>query len=245
MMASVWMSPWRKSTRFAKSGYGDTYQPLVAIGRTCQPVRFRSSHVSQVLKTIQIAHTSSVNLIATSFPSINALGALPPGMPLWSKRTASEPDDAVNPVDVNASKSDVSVVKDRGLTYTRAQGGNGSAATYQEAVGAPVESRSPLGYHVGWLTVIFLNVNQMIGTGIFSTRKPYRAVDNLLPPSASSMPSCCMYAMLTVTSLSLSRNHPEQHGLHRSSPRLLGHWCDHGLRRPGRVPRTSQLLPQP
>ncbi|KAK7923709.1 hypothetical protein PG985_007780 [Apiospora marii] len=90
-------------------------------------------------------------------------------MPLWSKRTASEPDAGAAPVDVNVSNSDVSVVQDGGLTYTKAQGGNGSAATYQEAVGAPVENRSPLGYHVGWLTVIFLNVNQMIGTGIFST----------------------------------------------------------------------------
>uniref|UniRef100_A0A8H7TTU6 Uncharacterized protein n=1 Tax=Bionectria ochroleuca TaxID=29856 RepID=A0A8H7TTU6_BIOOC len=35
--------------------------------------------------------------------------------------------------------------------------------------GAPVESRSPLGYHVNWLTIIFLNVNHMVGTGIFST----------------------------------------------------------------------------
>ncbi|KAF3353391.1 hypothetical protein VdG1_08375 [Verticillium dahliae VDG1] len=38
-----------------------------------------------------------------------------------------------------------------------------------EAAGAPVESKSPLGYHVNWLTVIFLNINMMIGTGIFST----------------------------------------------------------------------------
>ncbi|UNI18464.1 hypothetical protein JDV02_004732 [Purpureocillium takamizusanense] len=60
------------------------------------------------------------------------------------------------------------VVHDGGLAFTRVKGGNGSGATYQEAVGAPVESTSPLGYHVGSLTIIFLNVNQMIGTGIFS-----------------------------------------------------------------------------
>ncbi|KAK8054926.1 hypothetical protein PG993_000153 [Apiospora rasikravindrae] len=90
-------------------------------------------------------------------------------MPFWSKRAASEANAEVAAVDGNGSHSDISVVKDGGLTYTRAQGGNGSAATYQEAVGAPVEHKSPLGYHVGWLTVIFLNVNQMIGTGIFST----------------------------------------------------------------------------
>lgn len=70
----------------------------------------------------------------------------------------------------NTSESDVSVLRDGGLAYVRAKGGNDSGPSYQEAVGAPVESNSPLGYNVGWLTVIFLNVNQMIGTGIFSTR---------------------------------------------------------------------------
>ncbi|KAJ6438150.1 high affinity methionine permease [Purpureocillium lavendulum] len=60
------------------------------------------------------------------------------------------------------------VIHDGGLAFTRVKGGNGSGATYQEAVGAPVESSSPLGYHVGSLTIIFLNINQMIGTGIFS-----------------------------------------------------------------------------
>ncbi len=68
------------------------------------------------------------------------------------------------------SSSEPSVIHDGDLAFTRVKGGNGSGATYQEAVGAPVESNSPLGYHVGWLTIIFLNVNQMIGTGIFSTR---------------------------------------------------------------------------
>ncbi|KAK3190769.1 hypothetical protein K4F52_003085 [Lecanicillium sp. MT-2017a] len=67
------------------------------------------------------------------------------------------------------SSSEPSVIHDGDLAFTRVKGGNGSGATYQEAVGAPVESNSPLGYHVGWLTIIFLNVNQMIGTGIFST----------------------------------------------------------------------------
>jgi hypothetical protein len=42
---------------------------------------------------------------------------------------------------------------------------------YQDDNGAPVEQVSPLGYHVGWAGVLFLNVSQMIGTGVFSTRK--------------------------------------------------------------------------
>jgi hypothetical protein len=65
-------------------------------------------------------------------------------------------------VDPNASDSDAQVIRDGDLAYTRAKGGNGSKPSYQEAVGAPVESNSPLGYKVGWLTVIFLNINMMI-----------------------------------------------------------------------------------
>ncbi|RYP61398.1 hypothetical protein DL769_007721 [Monosporascus sp. CRB-8-3] len=78
--------------------------------------------------------------------------------------------DQVNAIeDSNTSSADVSVIRDGGLAYTVEKAENGSKPSWQEANGAPVESRSPLGYHVGWLTVIFLNVNQMIGTGIFST----------------------------------------------------------------------------
>ncbi|KAJ2976868.1 hypothetical protein NQ176_g4691 [Zarea fungicola] len=70
----------------------------------------------------------------------------------------------------NASSIDQpSVIYDGELTYNRVKGGNGAGVAYQEATGAPVESSSPLGYHVGWVTIIFLNINQMIGTGIFST----------------------------------------------------------------------------
>ncbi|KAL7756653.1 hypothetical protein ACKLNR_013646 [Fusarium oxysporum f. sp. zingiberi] len=53
------------------------------------------------------------------------------------------------------SDSEAPIIRDGDLTY--------------EAVGAPVETRSPLGYHVKWLTIIFLNLNHMVGTGIFST----------------------------------------------------------------------------
>ncbi|KAJ6534272.1 amino acid transporter [Mycena capillaripes] len=35
--------------------------------------------------------------------------------------------------------------------------------------GAPTEVVSALGSHVGWLSVVFLNINNMIGTGVFST----------------------------------------------------------------------------
>ncbi|KAJ4141886.1 hypothetical protein NW754_014676 [Fusarium falciforme] len=86
---------------------------------------------------------------------------------LFSKKT---PDVTVAiQSDPESSDSEPHVIQDGGLAYTRVKGGNGSKPSYQEAVGAPVESDSPLGYNVGWVTVIFLNVNMMIGTGIFST----------------------------------------------------------------------------
>lgn len=55
------------------------------------------------------------------------------------------------------------------LEFTVAQGGNDSLPSYQEASGAPVEIDSPLGYFVGPVTVIFLNISTMIGTGVYST----------------------------------------------------------------------------
>ncbi|KAJ3743248.1 high affinity methionine permease [Lentinula detonsa] len=39
----------------------------------------------------------------------------------------------------------------------------------EEAFGAPVETISPLGYHVDWISVIFLNVSRIIGVGVFVT----------------------------------------------------------------------------
>lgn len=64
-----------------------------------------------------------------------------------------------------------SEVSDGDLKYVGNKGGNYSNTSYQEASGAPVEVSSPLGYSVGAVTIIFLNINKMIGTGIFSTRK--------------------------------------------------------------------------
>ncbi|KAI0539308.1 high-affinity methionine permease [Xylaria digitata] len=88
------------------------------------------------------------------------------GIPkFWARPAVSEVTASTR----SDSSSDLEVIHDGDLTYTIAKANNGSGVTYQEAVGAPVESKSPLGYHVGWTTVIFLNVNQMIGTGIFST----------------------------------------------------------------------------
>jgi hypothetical protein len=57
------------------------------------------------------------------------------------------------------------------LHYTVDAGGNTSLPTYQEASGAPVEVVSPLGYEAGYITLIFMNMSKMVGTGIFSTRE--------------------------------------------------------------------------
>ncbi|QSZ34470.1 hypothetical protein DSL72_006064 [Monilinia vaccinii-corymbosi] len=55
------------------------------------------------------------------------------------------------------------------LDFVHEYGDNGSKPSYQEASGAPVENVSPLGLHVSCFTTIFLNIGQMVGTGIFST----------------------------------------------------------------------------
>lgn len=72
---------------------------------------------------------------------------------------------------VTSPHSEYVAEKHGSLEYVALQGENGSVPTYQEASGAPVEVRSPLGYRVEWFTIIFLNIGQMVGTGVFSTRQ--------------------------------------------------------------------------
>jgi hypothetical protein len=60
---------------------------------------------------------------------------------------------------------------DGSLEFVHEYGGNESKPSYQEASGAPVETISPLGLQVTWFSTILLNIGQMIGTGVFSTRK--------------------------------------------------------------------------
>jgi len=69
-----------------------------------------------------------------------------------------------------AAGPDQGVLREGNLEFTAEYGGNGSVPSYQETSGAPVERDSPLGYNVGWFTIMFLNIGQMIGTGVFSTR---------------------------------------------------------------------------
>lgn len=67
--------------------------------------------------------------------------------------------------------SNVGQVSDGDLKYVAEIGGNTSEVGFQEASGAPVETKSPLGYSVGPVTILFLNLSMMVGTGIFSTCK--------------------------------------------------------------------------
>ncbi|KAJ5646184.1 hypothetical protein N7490_002556 [Penicillium lividum] len=75
-------------------------------------------------------------------------------------------EDVEEVVTSDVSTSDI----DQGSLHYTAEGGeNSNRLTVQEASGAPVEQHSPLGYSVGSVTVVFLNLSMMIGTGVFST----------------------------------------------------------------------------
>lgn len=74
-------------------------------------------------------------------------------------------------VDQDERSDSASIIDNGSLHYTAAGGSNSNQVTYQEASGAPIEVDSPLGYSVGYVTVIFLNLSKMIGTGVFTTRE--------------------------------------------------------------------------
>lgn len=78
---------------------------------------------------------------------------------------SKEDADEIVPSDVSSNEIDQG-----SLHYTAEGGENSNRLTIQEASGAPVEQHSPLGYSVGPVTVVFLNLSMMIGTGVFSTR---------------------------------------------------------------------------
>ncbi|KAK7429179.1 hypothetical protein QQZ08_004394 [Neonectria magnoliae] len=60
-------------------------------------------------------------------------------------------------------------IADGNTHYIAEKGGNDAQATYQDATGAPIENKSPLGYSVGPATITLLNITMMIGAGIYST----------------------------------------------------------------------------
>lgn len=84
-------------------------------------------------------------------------------MPSWRRPFGRRQQDV--------AADDQSELTDGTMHFVAEKAGNDSGTTYQEATGAPVEVNSPLGYNVGPVTIICLNVSMMIGTGIYSTRK--------------------------------------------------------------------------
>ncbi|GJD03996.1 high-affinity methionine permease [Colletotrichum higginsianum] len=82
------------------------------------------------------------------------------------RRPFSRRTPEANHEDNSGHESDVT---DGSLHYVVEKAGNDSGLSYQEATGAPVETSSPLGYSVGPITIIFLNISKMIGTGVYST----------------------------------------------------------------------------
>ncbi|KAE8135446.1 amino acid permease-domain-containing protein [Aspergillus pseudotamarii] len=86
------------------------------------------------------------------------------GRPFWHD---GEKDAGISVREHNATHE--STIQDGEVKYTAAEGINSTSVTYQDASGAPVETDSPLGYSVSFWTSLCLNINQMVGTGIFST----------------------------------------------------------------------------
>ncbi|RFU80397.1 high-affinity methionine permease [Trichoderma arundinaceum] len=84
-------------------------------------------------------------------------------------RSSEEPQSTEAEERGSTSDSDPSELIAGDTHYVAGKAGNNKDVSYQDASGAPVEESSPLGYDVGPLTILFLNVSKMIGTGIFST----------------------------------------------------------------------------
>ena len=81
----------------------------------------------------------------------------------WKRRTASPPTYD------QSNQNEPTFLTEGNLSYALEKGANNSNPSYQEASGAPVEAYSTLGYNVGPITIIFLNLSKMVGTGVYST----------------------------------------------------------------------------
>lgn len=82
----------------------------------------------------------------------------------WRRRATSTPPRLVNP-----DQGETVFLSGGNLQYAIEKGENNSLPSYQEVSGAPVETHSPLGYHVGSITIMFLNLSTIVGTGVYST----------------------------------------------------------------------------
>lgn len=95
---------------------------------------------------------------------------------------------------ISTTGADVEFVAEGNLKFAVEQGGNGSGPSYQEVSGAPVEVHSPLGYAVGPITIMFLNISKMVGTGVYSTRKfHWYSISSIKHLLTLLCDSCCCF----------------------------------------------------
>ncbi|KAJ9607680.1 hypothetical protein H2200_007758 [Cladophialophora chaetospira] len=83
----------------------------------------------------------------------------------WRKREESPATSESS----QGNSGSTAFLKGGSLQYAVEKGENSNEPTYQEVSGAPVETTSPLGHHVGSITILFLNLSTMVGTGVYST----------------------------------------------------------------------------
>jgi hypothetical protein len=76
------------------------------------------------------------------------------------------------------------------LGFVQEEGEGEAEPSYQEAAGAPVEHVSPLGLEVTWFTTVFLNVGEMIGARIYSTRSFHLHVSEEINSDRTSSGKC-------------------------------------------------------
>lgn len=82
---------------------------------------------------------------------------------LWRRRSTPPPTYD------QSNLNETTFLTEGSLQYAVEKGENNSNPSYQEASGAPVERQSTLGYHVGPVTIVFLNLSKMVGVGVYST----------------------------------------------------------------------------
>ncbi|KAF5326766.1 hypothetical protein D9619_004475 [Psilocybe cf. subviscida] len=98
--------------------------------------------------------------------NISCLSLCGTGHPSFSSFTVSGQRAAM------ASDDGPQYDKEKNVYSTQTVDSVSEIASYEDAAvtqGAPTEKISPLGYHVDWISVIFLNVSKMVGTGVFTT----------------------------------------------------------------------------
>lgn len=120
---------------------------------------------------VNVVNSLSVVLLYLQTIYLYSLGPVAMSFFRRSVREKTEDSATSSSNDVFSSHEIVSTTGD--LKFVVEQGCNGSQPSYQEVSGAPVETKSSLGYAVGPATIVLINVGKMIGTGVYSTRASF------------------------------------------------------------------------